>query len=209
MAFKVCGVTDPAKVAGVATPAKVGGVTASSGPIVRTDDFSGNLDAWAVFTGSTTLTITGGQVTGTDSADCVMYRNDVDFPADQYSQAQYIAGAFTGVNVRLSKTDDIGFMADVAYDNQQITYKQNLGAGGGWEAIGSAINVDIAVNDYIRLEVVGSSPPVLTCYTKRGAGSFTSIGTTANGNTGITSGQPGIKCYTTAAIFDNWEGGDL
>lgn len=178
---------------------------------VATDNFtrsnesplSGGGNWTACVSGVAGINLTSNQATGAESASgCRMY-NGASFSADQYAKITFAAvasGNYLGLSLR---GDGAGNYYDVAADNGVAFIRK--ASSGSPSTLTSVSQVFIA-GDILYLEVVGSSPAVLTLKLNG-----TTIGTYSDSSSPFTTGKPGLASYnnsaTTTASF--WEGGNI
>lgn len=162
-----------------------------------TDDFNradGGLGAnWTTGYGA------GGQIVsnqagGGNSGDYSMsFWNADAFTDDQYSQVVRVNNEnYRAVAVRCNATS--GGNCYGAFGNATQWHKL---VNGSWSQIGAI--ADSALNDVLRLEVVGTSLD----YKLNGVSASTTT------DASLTAGAAGMAFFNNISRVDNWEGGDL
>lgn len=147
----------------------------------------------------------------TTGADVASRYGGTTFGNDQYSQAKMatLSGSgsrYIGVNVRIRlSTDGDSYSALYVQGSGVVELYDQSDTGSIGSTLIASITSTFAVNDILKLEVIGTTSN-LKVY-KNGS----QIGTTQSDST-WTTGQPGVAFYTVDVAqieLDDWEGGDV
>lgn len=172
----------------------------AAGGTLATDDFNradGSLGAnWTIQLGSNMAIVSNEAKTSTTGADQLAFWDADTFADDQYAQAKFVntSGGLNGVCVRNSV---VGASKNSYFLRLDGIHKF---VGGAYTKIKNATETTDG-DDIFKLTISGDT---LTGY-KNGV-QFVTVD-----DSDLTSGSPGILQFTsgTAAILDDWEGGDL